>query len=442
MANALTMFLTPVALALLLLPALLLYGSAWYPALLVAALPVAAGAIALIFYDNRFSARRVRLEVTRQVEEKLSLGTDNTVRLTVRSRSDSGAALEVKDDAPPEFAASARGQRCTLPPWGEVTLSYRVRPKTRGRYRFGDVHLRGRSLLGLSYWQRTLPAAEEVAVYPNLLEVSRYQYLARADRLRQAGFRLANRRGQGTQFESLRDYTPDDEFRSIDWKATARRHRPTVRQYEIERSQTVILMIDAGRMMAAQIGEMSRLDYAINAALMLAYVAVEKDDAVGLITFADDVKSFLPPRKGHQQVSRLTELLYDLQPALVEPDYARAFEVLAVRARKRALVVCFTDLVDVDASRRLLANLAALSPHHLPFLTTLRDSTVEQAARRAPEQSFEVYQRAMAGQLLADRETALSVLQQRGVMVLDAPPEKLTVSAVNQYLLLKARGRL
>ncbi|MHB8996100.1 MAG: DUF58 domain-containing protein [Armatimonadota bacterium] len=436
------MILTLPALALMMIPALLLYARAWWP--VSAAWPLAAGlaVVALLIYDNRFSRRRVELELGRELDEKLSLGAENPVHITVRNRSGAAVSLQVKDDPPADFPTPIRLHHLRLQPWEQVKVSYHTRPVRRGKYQFGNLHVRGRSLLGLSYWQRSFPAAQEVAVYPNLLEISRYQYLARADRLRQAGFRVVHRLGEGTEFESLRDYSPDDEYRSIDWKATARRHKPTTRQYEVERSQTVLIMIDAGRMMTAQIGDLSRLDYAINAALMLAYVASEKNDSVGLITFAEEVKKFVPPRKGKGQISRITEALYDLQPALVEPDYAAAFGLLYGRARKRALVVCFTDLVDVDASRRLLAHLASLAPHHLPLLITLRDSTLEQAAQQKPDDEFHAYQKAMAGEVLADREVALGVLRQRGVLVLDAAPEKLTVSAVNEYLRLKARGRL
>lgn len=241
------MVLTPFALALLLLPALLYYLSAWQANLATWALVVGVATLALIVHDNWLSRRRVTLELERLVDDKLSLGADNTVRIAVRSRSAAGARLSVKDDPPVEFVTSRRTQNLLLAPFDQAQLLYTTRPLNRGRYRFGDLHVRGRSQLGLSYWQRRYPAPREVSVYPNLLEVGRYQYLARADRLRQAGFRAVRRLGEGTEFESLRDYTPDDEFRSIDWKATARRGRPTSRQYEIERSQTVIdRQIDGG----------------------------------------------------------------------------------------------------------------------------------------------------------------------------------------------------
>lgn len=436
------MILTPLALVLLMVPAVLVAASTAWPVLLWWALGVGAGVLGLAAYDQHYTRRRVQLTLRREVDEKLSLGADNPVRLEVRSLSGLAGRLYLKDDPPPEFHTSERLFSLHLRPYETATLSYTTRPAARGSYPFGDLHVRGRSLLGLSYWQQTYPAGQAVAVYPNLLEVERYDYLARSDRLQQAGFRALRRPGEGREFESLRDYVPDDEYRAIDWKATARHHRPISRQYEVERSQTLILMLDAGRMMTAQVGEMAKLDHALNAALMLAYVATQKDDAVGLITFADTVRSFVPPAKGRAQVGRITEALFDLQPALVEPNYAEAFGLLFSRARKRALVVCFTDLVDVDASGRLLANLAALSPRHLPLLITLRDSDVEAAAHRAPGQRFDVYRQAMARQVLADREVALATLRRQGVLVLDSLPEKLTVESVNRYLALKARGRL
>jgi uncharacterized protein (DUF58 family) len=436
------MLLTPLGLSLLLVPALLMAASTYWPHLAGWSVGVFLGGLALAVYDNLYTRQRVQLAVERQVEAKLSLGADNRVQIRVASRSRLAGRLLVKDDPPPEFTTPRRVVTADLAGYATRTLSYFTRPTARGRYRFGNVHVRGRSLLGLTWWQRRFVLPQEVAVYPDLLEVERYDHLARADRLAQVGIRLTHTRGQGQEFESLREYTPDDEFRHIDWKATARRRRPITRQYELERSQTLLLMVDAGRMMSALIGDMAKLDYAVNAALMMAYVATAKDDAVGLITFADTVKAFVPPRKGRQQVGRLAEALYDLQPALVEPDYAAAFGLLYGQARKRALVVCYTDLVDVDASRRLLAHLSVLAPRHLPLLVTLRDSNLVAAARQMPTESFDVYRRALASQVETDRDTALSVLRRRGVMVLDALPEKLTVASVNEYLALKARGRL
>jgi len=211
---------------------------------------------------------------------------------------------------------------------------------------------------------------------------------------------------------------------------------------EIERSQNVMLMIDAGRMMCGELDGMSKLDYAINAALMLAYVASRQDDAVGMMVFAGAVNSFIPPRKGSAQIGRLVEELYAVQPTMTEPDYGAALTMLQRRSRKRALVVIFTDIIDKQASRALLAYSGALYPHHLPLVVTIRDPRLEQTADLLPQQVSQVYQRAVAAGLLRDRSQALAALRRQGARVVDATPDELTVSAVNRYLDIKARQLL
>ena len=410
------------------------------------AAPLALGwmiAITLIAVGDAILSRRsARFELVRHVDEKLSLGAENRIRLTFRSRCGRTMKLLVKDSPPVAFDTPERLCSVLLVPYGEAEVTYRTTPKTRGDFTFGDLHVRGFGRLGLATWLRRVPAQAAVKVYPNLIEVANYELLARSDRLEQVGFRGLRRRGEGTQFESLRDYVPDDEFGNIDWKATARKRRPITREYEIERSQNLVLMLDAGRMMTAEIGGMSKLDYAVNAALMLAHVACSKDDAVGMIAFGRSVESFVPPRKGKAQVGRILDQLYALQPALEEPNYRSAFSLLTERSRKRALVVVFTDLVDADASQRLLAHVVALRPRYLPLLVTTRDADLEAAASKPPHEVEDVYQRAVAGNVLAAREQALAWMRSRGVLVLDVAPGKLTVSAVNEYLRLKGTGRL
>ncbi len=243
-------------------------------------------------------------------------------------------------------------------------------------------------------------------------------------------------------FESLRDYVPDDEFRRIDWKATARRHRPVSRQYETERSQSVIVMLDAGRMMSAELEGMSKLDYAINAALMLGYAAVLRDDRVGLLVFSDVVKSYLPAAKGRHQLSKIVDELYGIEPELLEPDYGAAFRTLSLRNKRRSLVVVFTDLIDVDASEAILTYTSSLYPRHLPLCVTLQDSTLTAVAEQVPAEVGDVFEKAVAQRVLADREEALLWLRRRGVLVLDVPPAHISVEVVNRYLELKARSML
>jgi len=436
------MIITPFGLAVLLIGPALLAAAEFYPPLRGLGWVWIWAVLVIAVADNLLSRRTARIEAERHVDEKLSLGTVNQVEIILYSRSRQALTLQVKDDPPPEFETVRRRQYLRLEPYQTQRITYRTVPQSRGDYQFGDIHLRSRSRLALSWWQRRIPAQQQVRVYPNLLQVHRYELLTRKLHLQQAGFRRMRRRGEGTEFESLRDYLPDDDFRDIDWKASARRTRPITRQYEVERSQNVMLLIDAGRMMCSQLDGMSKLDYAINAALMLAYVASRQDDAVGMMVFADTVGSFIPPRKGSTQIGRLVEELYAVQPTMTEPDYGAALTLLQSRSRKRSLVVIFTDIIDKHASRALLAYSGALYPHHLPLVVTIRDPQLEQTANLYPQQVPQVYQRAVAAGLLRDRSQALAALRRQGVRVVDATPDELTVSAVNRYLDIKAQQLL
>jgi uncharacterized protein (DUF58 family) len=429
-------------LLLLLASALVAGWGVFAPAFLRAGGWAFGGVIVVMVVDHLVSRRLARVTVARAVEDKLSLGQANTVRLEVANRCGLPLTLIVKDDAPWEFAASRREIPVRLAPYERTEVTYTLTPRRRGDFDFAGLHVRGWSLLRLSQWQRHFPAPQNVKVYPDLLGIDRYVALARAMRLGEMGFRPVRYLGDGAEFDYLREYSPDDDYRKIDWKATARHQRPMTRQYDLERSQTLMMVIDAGRMMCAEVGSMSKLDYAINAALLLAYVAVERDDAVGLTVFADELETFVPPGKGVRQVGLIADQLYAVQPVLREPNYGEAFAYLRRRAQRRALVVTFTDLIDREASAQLLANVLALSPRHLPLVVTLRDDRLDALARLRPDEARQAYERAVATDLLAQRRLALASLRAGGALVLDAAPRDLTVEAVNRYLEIKARAVL
>ncbi|MGQ9732389.1 MAG: DUF58 domain-containing protein [Candidatus Zipacnadales bacterium] len=398
--------------------------------------------IALLVADNRLSLRAHALGVERYMERKLSVGTENVVHLKIDNLSRWTIRVTVKDDPPSEFRTPRRALSAILLPWKEATLEYVTVPPKRGHFRFGDLHVRGRSFLGLSHWQRSIPAETFVNVYPDIHRIRRLDAILRAHQLEDIGLRRARMRGTGTEFESLREYVRDDDYRRIDWKATARYGSPFTRQYEEERSRTIMLLIDAGRMMSAEVEGLSKLDHAVNAALMLAYVALRRDDAVGLIAFADTVKALIPPRKGKGQLQRLLEALYEVQPTLTEPDYRTAMHHLHDRARKRSLAVLFTDLIDEQASQRLISQVAAAYPRHLPLLVTLSDPDVVRAAETRPQTSEELFERAVASAVLADRQRAIARLRGSGAVVLDTSAAELSIALVNQYLELKERLRV
>ncbi len=320
-----------------------------------------------------------------------------------------------------------------------LTLHYQLRPPRRGDYRFGDLYLRWESTLGLFRRQARFTAAEAVKVYPNLVDVRKFDLLLRKNRLWELGVRNVRLRGPGTEFERLRDYQPDDDYRRINWKATARRGTPITMEYQTERSQNIVALIDVGRTMRSPVGDIEKMDYAINAVLLLAYVAGQKGDRIGAMTFADEVQAWLLPRTGKAQFHRMLESLYKVQGQPVEPDYGAAFAYFAAKQSRRSLVLVFTDLTGSVTNETLIAQMSRLRRTHLTLLVTMRDPTVEAMARQPVDDPVTLYRRTVAETLLRERELVLERLRNRGVLTLDVPADELSIALVNRYLEIKAR---
>ncbi|MCS7300810.1 MAG: DUF58 domain-containing protein [Fimbriimonadales bacterium] len=384
---------------------------------------------------DAFQVRRVR-------ERVLSLGAANRIELHLDHALTTPRRARLRDEPPPLCDYDQREFMLTLLPHQPVQVAYHLTPRYRGEARFEDVFLRVEGRFGLTARDYRLPAREIAPVYPNLLQLREYDLLRHRGRLQQMGFRQLRLRGQGSEFESLREYTPDDEFRKIDWKATARRGKPIVRDYQTERSQHVILVLDAGRNMLAEVEGKRKFDAVLNAALMLAYVAVQMDDKVGALVFADEIDLFSPPQRGKAQIGRLVDALHAAQPRMVESDYLYATTYLARRWRKRSLIAIFTDLIDPDASRMVLHALGALRRQHLCVAITVSDSRLHALSQQMPREPVDLYRRAVATQVLADRLAATRTLERMGIHCIDAEPETLTANLVNYYLQVKARGGL
>lgn len=382
------------------------------------------------------------LTVTRTVPVKLSIGVANPVTLHVVNRSSRIARIAGRETPPAGFTGERAIAPFEIEPHGEAEITFDFTPPSRGAFTFGDVGIRTLGPRGVAGRRFDVPGALDVRVYPDITAVTGYSLLARKGALHEIGIRAARFSGLGTEFESLRDYEPGDDYRDIDWKATARRGAPVVRRFEAERSQTVMLAIDAGRLMTPRVGTLTKLDRSVNAALLLAWLAAQAGDNVGLLVFARDVQVFLPPRKGHKQFLRILEALYAVEGRIEEPDYAGALRFLATRVTKRSLVVLFTELVGTEPSRRLLGVLGGIAPRHLPLVVTQRNAAVERIATAVPETESEVFHATVAQDLLHDKAGALALLAARGSLVLDVEPEALSVAAVNRYLEIKARGRL
>jgi uncharacterized protein (DUF58 family) len=326
-------------------------------------------------------------------------------------------------------------------------LTYTVHPDSRGEYQWGEIQVRQLGQWGLAWHDWKIPASQTVAVYPDLIGL---RSLSIRLTLQNTGtMRQARRLGMGTEFAELREYGIGDDIRLIDWKATARRSRPLVRVLEPEREQTLIILLDRGRLMTAQVQGLKRFDWGLNATLSLALAGLNRGDKVGIGVFDREVTTWIPPERGQHQLSKLIERLTPIQPVLLEPDYVGAVTKLVNQQTRRALVVLITDLVDITASAELLAALVRLAPRYLPFCVTLRDPQVDRLANTPPIVEKEkqgaveaTYARAVALDLLAQRQVAFAQLKQKGVLVLDAPANQISEQLVDRYLLLKARNQL
>jgi uncharacterized protein (DUF58 family) len=401
----------------------------------------AAAAFAVLTLLDAYAGRRLPAPaLVRQVPGSLALGVRSDVRLRVANAAGLRVRLELFDHHPPSFESEglprqldlARGQ------WSEV--AYRVRPVARGQATFAPAEARLHSPLGLWLVRRYVGQPSDVRVYPNFRALAKYTLLATDNRLSQIGVLQVRRRGEGTEFHQLREYRQGDAQRTIDWKATARTGRLISREYEEERDQRVLLVIDCGRRMASKDDELSHFDHALNAALLLAHVALRQGDAVGMMTMAG-VSRYCEPRKSVAAVNAILNRVYDIEPTLEIPDYHLAAQDVMRQVRRRSLVILLTNLRDEDDDT-LLPALKLLRKRHLVVLASLREAIISRALWTRVDSFDRAVTHAAAADYLAVRERAFRRIGAAGAVCLDVEPERLAISLVNRYLELKREGRL
>ena len=395
--------------------------------------------LALLAWLDGRSLRLPLPDARRKFETRLLIGLDNEVTVELHNLGSRLLHIELRDDYPQGFSATPDELSVLLPPHGRRRLSYQVVPPRRGRHGFGDIHLRIESSARLGALIVTYEAGQEAKVYPNLRGPRRYELAARLGALHSVGVRNVRRRGGGGEFEQMREYVPGDAFRDVDWKATAKRLRPITRIFGQEQSQTVIVAVDAGRMMATQLDDISKLDHAIHAALLLTYVALRSGDRVGLIVFADGVSSFVPPSRGTAQYRRVLESLYAVEASASYVDFKRLVEFVRVRVPRRSLLVMFSDLLDESQSTPLVAQAAMLRRKHLPVCVTMADPVASSIAEAPVVTAADVYRRAAAADILAERDQVKRQLIKGGVGLVEAPAGELAIATVNRYLEIKSR---
>ena len=409
------------------------------PALLV----VNAGVVIIALFDLAWTAFAGGLRASRVCGNTASLGEKQTVTLTIENLGRTKRVLRVRDDVPDEFVAEPNEFFVAVPGRGSVELEYAATPKRRGSYRFRRVYVLSSSRLGFWKKARRLKAETVVRVYPDVRQIARYTILARRDKLSILGVRHSRRLGSDNEFERMRDYNEGDEPRHIDWRATARRRKLTVRAHQSNQSQRVMFLIDCGRMMAGDTGGgLSPLDHAFNSMLMLAHIALVRGDQVGLMTYGERILSYVPPAGGTKQTNRLVHSVHDTFPELVESRHDRAFVELDRRCRKRSLLVLITNIFDEVNADQIVDHLCNLVGRHLPLAVLLRDQDVFAMADAALDDDSKLFAGAAAAAMLNWRERVLAHLRGRGALTLDVFPNDITAPLVNRYLEIKARHLL
>lgn len=375
------------------------------------------------------------LSVVREVDPVVSSGVPARVRLLL-----SGVARgELRDELP--RTVETRGETTRFSVNGDGVVEYALTPLVRGDLLFGDVYVRAEGPLRLCSRQFRVPLRQSVKVYPDLATLSR-EALQLAAANENATQRVIRKLAEGREFESLREYRIGDDYRSIDWKASARKARTMVRQHRPERNQVVMLLIDCGRHMAGTVGKRRKLDHAVDAALRLARVSLEQGDKVGAIAFATTVKAHVPPQSGVEGLRALAASMYRLEATLEESDYGAAVELAFARQHRRSLVIAFTDLLDRESSDAVVKRMLALRPRHLPMVASLLDEELAATALRVPSLPQDAYVRQTAARLEDEYQKTAAQLRDAGAIVVRSAAATFSAAAVNEYLRVKARGLL
>jgi uncharacterized protein (DUF58 family) len=399
--------------------------------------------IVLAIIDARRSQLPKDVRITREFNGRFAVGAETEVHLKVQNAQPYSISLVIKDEYPPQMKLSGlREAHMWVEGQASATLVYGLTPPKRGRFEFGQIAVRFLSRLNLVWCETRVGDATAVKVYPNMRRAREAELKALGARSLVSSHRRTSWRGEGREFESLRDYVRGDELRHISWSATARRGKLTTRQYQIERDQTILIAIDGGRLMTARIDQETKLDSAVHAALALMSAAARAGDNAGLLVFGRKIKSFLPPGRGHDHMDAALEALYSVEPEMIEPSYSRAFEYIAAHSKRRSLVILLTDLVDEEGSKELLTSLRLLRPRHLPLVVTIADRDLKTVVSSPPENARDLFTQSVAEEIMYLRESALRLVESQGGLALDVTAAALAPALLEKYLQVKERGLL
>jgi len=380
------------------------------------------------------------INVERLCTEKFSNGDENPVRIILENRYPIALALQVVDELPEQLQIRDQVFRLSLESGGVKEIDYNIRPTKRGAYAFGVVNVYAATVLGIVRRRYQLGEAKDVAVYPSFIQMRKYELLAISNQLQAFGVKKIRRIGNNMEFEQIKNYVSGDDYRKVNWKATARRGHLMVNQYQDERSQQVYSVIDKGRVMQMPFEGLSLLDYAINSSLVISNIALKKGDKAGIVTFQQKVNSILPASSRNMQLNLILEHLYKQKTGYKESDYSKLYVALKRKITQRSLVLLYTNFESLSALKRQLPFLKRIKQQHLLVCIFFQNTEVEKVIHRKADDLEEVYMKGIAEQLAFEKKLIVKELQANGIHTILTPPKELSVNTINKYLELKSRG--
>lgn len=392
----------------------------------------------LLVVDFRMTPDKKLLFVERVCREKLSMATENEIGINIRNNSGYALDIEALDEIPVYMKSKKAVVAIHVSPHYESVGNYYVIPEKRGEFKFGKIHVRYKGVMGLCLKKGSYDLENSYKVYPNLKDLSKYGLAAIKKSQLIHGIKKNKSFGTGTEFESLREYTEGDDYRKINWMATARSNKFIVNTYEHEKNQQIMIMLDSSRVMNSEINYIKKLDYSINAAFLLADVAIKKGDNAGVMVFDSTVKRYVKPGKGMGQFQLLAENLYNVQENFVSADYMTALTYLNQNQKRRSLLCIFTELFNADEAFELASALKNLAKQHIPLVITIKDMRLYEYAQGEIEDTKGFFTKVAAIKMIKEREKIKKIFNDSAIAVVDVPPDKLSIEVVNKYLSMKS----
>ncbi|PZR26236.1 MAG: DUF58 domain-containing protein [Citrobacter freundii] len=414
--------------------------SYFFPALYrIAGLILLFMAIAIVLDALLLYAKKNGILAQRLLSERFSIGDENKVVLKITNTYNFSAQLGIIDELPDQFQERNWSRRMKIGSQEEQELMYTLRPTSRGEYVFHDINIFVTGPLQLVKRRYVFAAGQVVKVYPSYVQMRRYQLLAVANRLQELGVRRMRQLGHSMEFEQIKEYVRGDDYRTINWKATARKENLMVNNYTDERSQQVYCIINKGRVMKMPFGGLTLLDYAINSALVLSNVALIRQDKAGLITFAENLDAFVPADKKPTQMNLVLETLYKQQTQYLEPDFEKLFSVVRTSITNRSLLVLYTNFESMESLEREMPALKKIARYHLLLVVFFENTELRAITEQKASKLEDIYIKTIAEKFAHEKRLMVKELQKNGILSVLTSPENLTVNAINKYLELKTR---